>query len=129
MSGIFKAYDIRGSYPDELNEDIAYKIGVSFVKLLNAGNIVVGRDMRLSSPGLAEAFIDGALDSGPRITDIGMVTTPELAQLAKLDFPAFLKSTVHKNPAFRSDGPDLQPRGPIRTTQITYGEDIITASG
>ena len=78
MSGIFKAYDIRGSYPDELNEDIAYKIGVSFVKLLNAGNIVVGRDMRLSSPGLAEAFIDGALDSGPRITDIGMVTTPML---------------------------------------------------
>jgi phosphomannomutase len=78
MAGIFKAYDIRGSYPDELNEDIAYKIGASFVKLLDAGNIIVGRDMRLSSPGLAEAFIDGALDSGSRITDIGMVTTPML---------------------------------------------------
>jgi phosphomannomutase len=78
MAGIFKAYDIRGSYPDELNENIAFKIGAAFVNLLKVHNIVVGRDMRLSSPGLAKAFIKGALDSEALVTDIGMVTTPML---------------------------------------------------
>lgn len=78
MSGIFKAYDIRGSYPNELNENIAFKIGAAFVNLLKAQNIVVGRDMRLSSPGLAKAFIKGALGSEALVTDIGMVTTPML---------------------------------------------------
>jgi phosphomannomutase len=78
MAGIFKAYDIRGSYPNELNENIAFKIGAAFVNLLKVRNIVVGRDMRLSSPGLAEAFIKGALGSEALVTDIGMVTTPML---------------------------------------------------
>jgi phosphomannomutase len=78
MEDIFKAYDIRGSYPDELDESIAWKIGAAFASLLNAPNIVVGRDMRLSSPTLTDAFIKGALDSGAVLTDIGMTTTPML---------------------------------------------------
>jgi phosphomannomutase len=78
MAGIFKAYDIRGSYPDELNEDIAFRIGVAFVTLLKSHNVVVGRDMRLSSQGLTKAFIKGCLESGTLVTDIGMVTTPML---------------------------------------------------
>ena len=78
MADIFKAYDIRGSYPDELDESIAWKIGAAFVSLLNAHNIVVGRDMRLSSPTLANAFIKGAISSGAALTDIGMTTTPML---------------------------------------------------
>jgi phosphomannomutase len=78
MSGIFKAYDIRGSYPDELNEGIAKRIGEEFVRLLNAGRIVVGRDMRLSSPVLKQAFAEGAITSGASVMDLGMVTTPLL---------------------------------------------------
>jgi phosphomannomutase len=78
MGGIFKAYDIRGSYPDELDEMIARKIGAAFVRLLNAQRIVIGRDMRLSASALAKAFIEGAVSSGAAVTDIGMVTTPLL---------------------------------------------------
>jgi phosphomannomutase len=78
MGGIFKAYDIRGSYPDELDETMARKIGAAFVRLLNAQRIVIGRDMRLSASALAKAFIEGAISSGASITDIGMVTTPLL---------------------------------------------------
>ncbi len=78
MGTIFKAYDIRGAYPDELDEDTARRIGAGFVRLLEAKTVVVGRDMRLSSPSLAEAFIEGALAAGASVTDIGMASTPLL---------------------------------------------------
>jgi phosphomannomutase len=78
MGGIFKAYDIRGSYPDELDEAMAKKIGVAFTHLLNAQRIVVGRDMRISASALTKAFIEGVTSAGASITDIGMVTTPLL---------------------------------------------------
>ncbi len=78
MGTIFRAYDIRGAYPDELDEGIARRIGTGFVRLLHAEAIVVGRDMRLSSPSLTEAFIEGALSAGASVTDIGMVSTPLL---------------------------------------------------
>jgi phosphomannomutase len=78
MGGIFKAYDIRGSYPDELDETMAKKIGAAFVSLLTARRIVVGRDMRLSALALTKAFIEGAISSGARVKDIGMISTPML---------------------------------------------------
>jgi phosphomannomutase len=78
MGGIFKAYDIRGAYPDELDEAMARKIGAAFIPLLNARRIVVGRDMRLSASALAKAFIEGAVSSGATVTDIGMTSTPLL---------------------------------------------------
>jgi phosphomannomutase len=78
MGDIFKAYDIRGLYPDELDETIARKIGAGFVHLLNARRIVIGRDMRLSSPSLAEAFVEGAIGAGSLVTDIGMSSAPFL---------------------------------------------------
>lgn len=73
---IFKAYDIRGEYPSELDEGTVRKIGACLVPLLNAKNIAVGRDVRLSSPNLASAFIEGAISSGASVTDMGIVTTP-----------------------------------------------------
>jgi phosphomannomutase len=76
MSGIFRAYDIRGLYPKELDEALARRIGRAMAIYLEVGRIVVGRDMRLSSPGLATAFVEGALSAGSEVTDIGMVTTP-----------------------------------------------------
>jgi phosphomannomutase len=78
MGGIFKAYDIRGSYPDELDETVAKKIGNAFVRLIDARRLVVARDMRSSASALAEAFIEGAVSSGCALTDIGMATTPLL---------------------------------------------------
>ena len=75
---IFKAYDVRGVYPGEVNEDAARAIGAAFVAYLRAGRIAVGRDMRLSSPALAAAFIDGATSQGADVVDYGMIATDML---------------------------------------------------
>src|SRR5712691_9999802 len=72
---IFKAYDVRGIYPQEVNEDIARAIGRAFVSYLKAKRIAVGRDMRLSSPALSAAFIDGATAQGADVVDYGMIPT------------------------------------------------------
>src|SRR5881397_1028515 len=76
--GIFKAYDVRGIYPDEVHEEGARAIGAAFVAYLQARRIAVGRDMRLSSPALATAFIDGAAAQGADVVDYGMVATDML---------------------------------------------------
>jgi len=78
MTGIFKAYDIRGIYPTEIDEEIARKIGFAFAQYLDKTKIVVGHDMRDSSPLLARAFIEGALSFGTEVQDIGLATTPML---------------------------------------------------
>jgi len=75
---IFKAYDVRGIYPSEINEDVAHAIGAGFVSYLKAKRIAVGRDMRLSSPSLAAAFIDGATSRGSDVVDYGMIPTDML---------------------------------------------------
>jgi phosphomannomutase len=72
---IFKAYDVRGLYPSEVNEDAARLIGRGFVTYLNARRIAVSRDMRLSSPSVAAAFIDGARDQGADVVDYGLMGT------------------------------------------------------
>ena len=75
---IFKAYDVRGTYPDQVNEDGARAIGAAFVAYLKAQRIAVGRDMRLSSPTLAQAFIEGATAQGADVVDYGMISTDML---------------------------------------------------
>ena len=75
---IFKAYDVRGVYPSEINEDAARAIGTAFSAYLEAKRIAVGRDMRLSSPALAAAFIDGATSRGTDVVDYGMISTDML---------------------------------------------------
>jgi phosphomannomutase len=72
---IFKAYDVRGLYPSEIDEDAARLIGRAFVSYLNAKRIAVGRDMRLSSPSVAAAFIEGARAQGANVVDYGMIAT------------------------------------------------------
>src|SRR5438445_3138016 len=76
--GIFKAYDVRGTYPAEVNEEAARAFGAAFVAYLKAKRIAVGRDMRLSSPALAAAFIDGATAQGADVVDYGMIPTDML---------------------------------------------------
>ena len=73
--GIFKAYDIRGLFPEEIDETTARQIGRGFVTYLNASRIGVSRDMRVSSPALASAFIDGAREQGASVVDYGMLPT------------------------------------------------------
>jgi phosphomannomutase len=75
---IFKAYDVRGVYPTEVNDDAARAIGGAFVAYLKAKRIAVGRDMRLSSPSLAQAFIDGATAQGASVVDYGTIATDML---------------------------------------------------
>ncbi len=77
-SSIFKAYDIRGIYPGEIDEEAARAIGAGFAAYLGARRIAVGRDMRLSSPALAAAFIDGATSQGTDVVDYGMIPTDML---------------------------------------------------
>jgi phosphomannomutase len=72
---VFKAYDVRGVYPTELDEEGAYAVGRAYVEQFEPRSIAVGRDMRLSSPEIARAVIDGAADGGADIKDIGLVGT------------------------------------------------------
>ncbi len=72
---VFKAYDVRGIYPAELDEEGAYAIGRAYVDAFEPKTIAVGRDMRLSSPSIAGAVIEGASDGGADVVDIGMIGT------------------------------------------------------
>lgn len=74
----FKSYDIRGTAPDQLNTDVAYRIGRAVAGWSGVEEIVVGRDARLSSPDLTEALINGLRDSSVTVLDMGVVTTPML---------------------------------------------------
>jgi phosphomannomutase len=75
---VFKAYDVRGVYPAELDEPGGYAIGRAYVEQFEPKKIAVGRDMRLSSPTMADAVVAGAIDGGATVVDIGMVGTEML---------------------------------------------------
>jgi phosphomannomutase/phosphomannomutase/phosphoglucomutase len=74
----FKAYDIRGRVPDELNEDIAYRIGRAYAEFLKPSQVVVGRDIRLSSTALAAALSQGLVHSGVDVHNIGICGTEQV---------------------------------------------------
>jgi phosphomannomutase len=78
MSGIFKAYDIRGITPDELDRDDAYQIGRATARFISAATLAVGRDARSSSPELLEALLAGIKDEGVDVIDLGLISTPIL---------------------------------------------------
>ncbi|MHC4829656.1 MAG: phosphomannomutase, partial [Planctomycetota bacterium] len=73
---VFKAYDIRGTYPDQLNEQLFRKIGYHLGRYLESGRVVVGHDMRPSSPSLASELTEGLRDAGLDVVSLGRVTTP-----------------------------------------------------
>jgi phosphomannomutase len=72
---VFKAYDVRGVYQDELDEEGAYAIGRAYVEQFRPATIAVGRDMRLAAPSMCAALIEGAVDGGADVLDLGMVGT------------------------------------------------------
>ena len=96
---IFKAYDVRGIYPTEINATDAYAIGRAFVAHIKASTIAVGRDMRTAAPEIAAAFIDGATSQGANVTDYGMVATDMLYYgVAKDGFDGGAEITASHNP-------------------------------
>jgi phosphomannomutase/phosphoglucomutase len=78
MLNCFKAYDIRGRVPDELNEEVAYRIGRAFAQILDCDEVVVGQDVRIDSPLLAAAVTRGLNDAGTSVIDIGLCGTEEV---------------------------------------------------
>ena len=97
---IFKAYDVRALYPSEIDEPIARDIGRGFVAYLGASRIAVSRDMRVSSPSLAEAFIQGALSQGADVVDLGMMATDMLYfAVASGGFDGGAQITASHNPS------------------------------
>ena len=99
LDAIFKAYDIRGVYPDQLDESIAERVGDAFVTFTAAPRVLVGRDARPSSPPLVDAFIHGATTAGADVVDLGLAST-DLVYFASghLDAPAAMFTASH-NPA------------------------------
>ncbi|TCJ22433.1 phosphomannomutase/phosphoglucomutase [Nocardioides jejuensis] len=78
LNAIFKAYDIRGLVGSQIDEELAHRIGAAFVQVLGADTVVVGHDMRPSSPGMAGAFADGAAQAGADVVLIGLASTDQL---------------------------------------------------
>src|SRR5579883_623499 len=96
---IFKAYDVRGVYGQDLNEEIVYRIGRAAAIYLNVPEIVVSRDMRVSSPQLAAALIHGITDQGVNVADCGLTTTDELYFIVgNYNYPAGIMITASHNP-------------------------------
>src|SRR5437899_313940 len=101
LATIFKAYDVRGVYPDEFDDDAAYRIGRAFARWIGAEKIVLGRDCRLSSPALSEAFVHGVVTSGLGIVDIGLATT-DMVYFAsgRLSLPGAMFTASHNPPRY-----------------------------
>lgn len=116
MAEIFKAYDIRGVYPSDVNKDIAYKIGRAFVKFLKCKNVLVGVDMRESCKELFDSLAKGINDEGADVAYIGMCTTPMFYfSVAKYGYDGGIMITASHNPAkyngFKLVGENATPIG------------------
>lgn len=97
--GAFHAYDIRGVYNRDFNKDTAYKIGFFLPELLGTDKVLVGRDVRLSSPEIREALVAGITDAGADVVDMGLATTPMVYfATAKYGFSASVQITASHNP-------------------------------
>src|SRR4029453_8861916 len=96
---VFKAYDIRGIHPGEIDEDGARAIGRGYVEQFEPKRIAVGRDMRVSSPSMAAATIEGAASAGAEVVDIGLVGTEMLyAAVGHLELDGGIMVTASHNP-------------------------------
>ncbi len=99
LAAVVKAYDIRGLVPDEIDADLARAVGGAFAHVFAAERVVIGHDMRPSSPELAEAFADGAMAQGADVVHIGLASTDQLYfASATLDCPGAMFTASH-NPA------------------------------
>lgn len=96
---IFKAYDIRGTYPDQIDAKIAFRIGAAMAHFLGSKRLVVGRDMRTMAPEIQDALIDGILSQGCDVTDIGLASTPMVYYgIGKIECDGGVAVTASHNP-------------------------------
>lgn len=99
-SSIFKAYDIRATYPDQINKEVAYQIGRAFVDYLKVDEVAVGRDMRISSDEIFEGLTQGINDGGAKVIDLGLVGTEMLYfGVGEHNFQSGIMITASHNPA------------------------------
>jgi phosphomannomutase len=125
---IFKAYDIRGIYPDQIDEEGAWKIGSAAARFLpsllrgyergqaSSHSICVGRDMRTHSPAIAKALIEGMISAGTDVIDVGMIDTPQMYfAINHLGTCGGVQVTASHNPAkyngFKISGIQAKPIG------------------
>lgn len=119
---IFKAYDIRGVYGEELDEGIAYLVGRAVVTFLKVDTVLVGRDMRTSSVSLRDALIRGIQDQGADVIDIGLCST-SMFYWAAQDYPAGIMVTASHNPA-KYNGFKICKLGSVPIGEISGMKDI-----
>jgi phosphomannomutase len=99
LATIVKAYDVRGTVPDQLNEDVARAVGAAFVDVIGAQRLVTAHDMRETGPGLARAFAEGAMIRGASVVEAGLGSTDMLYFASgHLDLPGAMFTASH-NPA------------------------------
>lgn len=96
---VFRAYDMRGTYPNQINEEVAYAVGQAFVKVMQAKNVVVGRDVRATGVSLQNALIKGITDAGANVIEIGVISTEMLYfASATLECDGGVSITASHNP-------------------------------
>jgi phosphomannomutase len=123
LSTIFKAYDVRGVYPSDLDEEISRRIGAAFARFAGADRIAIGRDMRTSSPTLSEAFVEGAISQGVSVLDFGEVSTDALYfGSGRLEVPGAMFTASH-NPG-RYNGLKMCREKAVPIASDTGLEDI-----
>ena len=117
LDAIFKAYDVRGVYPDQLDEEVAHRVGRAVVELTQARRLLVARDMRASSEPLSTAFISGVMTQGADVADMGLAST-DMVYFAsgKLELPGAVFTASH-NPAKYNGIKLCRPRA------VPIGED------
>jgi len=99
LDDIVKAYDVRGTVPDQVNTDVAYALGVGFARFCDASRVLVARDMRPSGPELVDAFARGVMEQGLDVVDLGLASTDLMYYAAgTLDAPGAMFTASH-NPA------------------------------
>ncbi|HEY3298945.1 MAG TPA: phosphomannomutase/phosphoglucomutase, partial [Armatimonadota bacterium] len=125
---IFKAYDIRGTYPDQFNEDVAYKIARAYAQSQKPKLVVLGHDMRTSGPKIAERVVQGLIDQGSDVINIGLTSTPMYYySVNALKGDAGMMVTASHNPegynGFKLTGP-----GAIPSIAALSNEDLYKAT-
>lgn len=99
LADIIKAYDVRGTVPDQLNTDVAYALGVAFARFCGTSRLIVARDMRPSGPELVDAFARGVMEQGVDVVDLGLASTDLMYYAAgTMDAPGAMFTASH-NPA------------------------------
>jgi phosphomannomutase len=120
---LFRAYDMRGTYPNHMNENVAYAAGQAFVHVMGAKNVVVGRDVRASGLSLLEALIRGITDAGANAIDVGVISTEMLYfAAATLECDGGMSITASHNPSQWNGIKFIGPKAVALTKEDKLGE-------